>query len=136
MLSDRGVQFPDPRQEDNVPIYTPAPNIPPEVEVKELQAVPLEDFAPATKVDDALPERELSMPENRVAKDAAGIFIEMLSVTEPGEDLKRNELLQELLRTIRVAHANNLGRLQGAAEEDWAMDELLHLNEILMQTLS
>jgi hypothetical protein len=134
LLLDRGVLFPEPRQEDAVPINIPEP-VAPEVQEQAPQVIPLEDIAPATKVEAALPLRELSMPENRVSTDCASIFLEMLSITEPGENLKRNELLQEFLSTIRIAHGNNLARLHTTAE-DWALDELLHVNEILLRSVS
>jgi hypothetical protein len=81
---------------------------------------------------------QLSLPEQReklkndlaVVSVNAGLLIDMLQAAEPGEDFTRNELVQELLTTVRAMQPRLVSLLESVSDDVMMMEVLSRNDEV------
>jgi hypothetical protein len=118
-LKQQGVIFPKPDKDEAAPLFTPPVRIPRE-------SAPARTGVEAPFVD----------PECSVAGDNANLLILTLTETSESEDLKKNDLVQAMISSVRKAHVSITNRIQsGQFGDATTTEDLFRVNDLLLDAI-
>jgi hypothetical protein len=138
-LQRAGVHFPAPERDEMAPIVTPQANQKVAQQRAEAQRRQLEELAAAQERERqaqqaAAPAFKFTDGELVSATEMCTVLRDLLTESSPDEDLRRNELVQTIVATLRPMTANIAKRLSAQAHADRPnerlLGELLQANEI------
>lgn len=124
-LRQRGCIFPVPLKDEICPIFTP-----------EATHQPKKKKPYEIKVSGPSKNKEYTDGECRVANQSVIVFVEMLSESDEKDDLSKNDLIQELLKTIQTYQKKTQTRVMSGISSEVIMAEVLEVNDKMSQALS
>lgn len=125
-LRQRGCIFPEPLKDEISPIFTPEATQKSKPKSKEYEI----------KVSGPSKNKEYTDGECRVANQSVIVFVEMLSESDEKDDLSKNDLIQELLKTIQTYQKKTQTRVMSGISSEVIMAEVLEVNDKMSQALA
>jgi hypothetical protein len=137
-LQRQGVHFPAPERDEMAPIVTPAASSRVSQQKAAEQRKQLEELERQERQRQRAPVRIVfTDSECRSAVEACDLLTEMLNESDPREDLRRNELVHQIVETLKPSTANIANRLHAEAHapnlNEKLLGELLQANEICIE---
>ncbi len=139
-LQRAGVHFPAPERDELAPVVTPAANSKVAQQKAADQRKALEDLERRERERQRAqppPRMDFTDPECSSASETCTLLMDMLHESDPREDLRRNELVEQIVNALRPVTANITKRLSAEAHaanpNEKLLAELIQANETCVE---